>query len=231
MGLGELIILAGGFATRLGSQTYNVPKILLPFHGKEFLNYQLELYDGKFNSITYALGHKSDVIIDHLSTIKCRSRLGFCIDPYPGCGTGAALRNAVAELQSEFFAVTYGDSYLLHDPIPAFQDFIRRNENAAMLVTKSTGTDINNVQVSDGKVVKYQKNSNDLNLQNLDYGLSFFKKSSMSQFDIRGAFDLSEYHQRFIAMGQLKCYEVGERYFEIGSLKGQRDFEKYLEMR
>ena len=51
----DLVILAGGYATRLGEQTKNTPKILLEFGNKTFLQHQINLYDGMFNKIIFAL--------------------------------------------------------------------------------------------------------------------------------------------------------------------------------
>ncbi|HAS27988.1 MAG TPA: nucleotidyl transferase, partial [Dehalococcoidia bacterium] len=49
----QIVVLAGGLATRLGSLTQNQPKSMLNIHGKPFLQYQLELF--KKNGITRVL--------------------------------------------------------------------------------------------------------------------------------------------------------------------------------
>lgn len=224
----DLVILAGGYATRLGEQTKEIPKIMLEFGNKTFLQHQLELYDGIFNKIIFALGHLSQPVISHLNSIKTNSKVAYVIDPFDRCGTGAALRNAMQECEADHIAVTYGDSYLLFDPRKTINSFIENKYKAAMVITRSTGIDKNNVEIKDGFVTRYEKNSDDGRLQYLDYGLSYFTALDIRQCAFTGAYDLSCYHKHYINNGSLNCYLSTDRYYEIGSTLGQSNFEKYL---
>jgi len=54
----QVVILAGGFATRLGQLTINRPKSLVEILGKPFLAYQLELLQaGGITDIVLCIGH------------------------------------------------------------------------------------------------------------------------------------------------------------------------------
>lgn len=224
----DLVILAGGYATRLGEQTKEIPKIMLEFGNKTFLQHQLELYDGIFNKIIFALGHLSQPVISHLNSIETNSKIAYVIDPFDGCGTGAALGNAIQECEADHIAVTYGDSYLLFDPRNTINSFIENKYRAAMVITRSTGIDKNNVEIKDGFVTRYEKNSFDDQLQYLDYGLSYFTASDVEKCDFTGAYDLSCYHNHYISNSSLHYYLSKDRYYEIGSTSGQSDFKKFL---
>jgi len=227
----DLVILAGGYGTRLGAQTKKTPKILLEFGNKTFLQHQIDLYDGVFNKIIFALGHLSQPIVSHLNEIRTKSKTVCVIDPFEGCGTGAAFRNAMQECEEDHVAVTYGDSYLLFDPCESLNSFIENKYKAAMVITRSTGIDKNNVEIKGGFVKRYEKNHADNLLQYLDYGLSYFRKSDILSCEITGACDLSRYHDNFINCGVLRYYLTGDPYHEIGSKLGQTRFEGFLKGR
>ena len=118
---------------------------------------------------------------------------------------------------------------MLFDPTETLNDFMTNNYDAAMVVTKSTGIDKNNVEVIDGFVKRYEKNSDDARLKYLDYGLSYFKKKKILSCNFTGSHDLSKYHNFFIKTGRLGCYQTTDVYYEIGSDRGQKNFTEFLE--
>jgi histidinol-phosphate phosphatase family protein len=62
----QAVILAGGRGSRLRPLTDTRPKAMVPFHGKPFLEYLLEmLRDQGFERALLLLGYLPDVIIDH----------------------------------------------------------------------------------------------------------------------------------------------------------------------
>ena len=59
----KVIILAGGFGTRIGEYTKNIPKPLISILGKPILIHIMELYaQHGFKEFYIALGYKGDVI-------------------------------------------------------------------------------------------------------------------------------------------------------------------------
>ena len=64
----DIIILAGGFGTRLINEINGLPKCLAPINNKPFLFYLLEyLKKFKFDQYIFALGFRSELVIDFLS--------------------------------------------------------------------------------------------------------------------------------------------------------------------
>ena len=62
----KVIILAGGFGTRLSEYTDNIPKPMVPIGGRPIIEYIMETFS-KFDHKDFfiALGYKSEVMIDH----------------------------------------------------------------------------------------------------------------------------------------------------------------------
>ena len=62
----QAVILAGGRGTRLAPLTDNLPKALIPFHGKPFLGYVIEmLREQGFKRVLLLLGYMADAMIEH----------------------------------------------------------------------------------------------------------------------------------------------------------------------
>jgi glucose-1-phosphate cytidylyltransferase len=61
-----VIILCGGFGTRLGSETENLPKPMIPIGGRPILWHIMSIYSHwGFNDFILALGYKADRIKDY----------------------------------------------------------------------------------------------------------------------------------------------------------------------
>ena len=59
----KVIILAGGFGTRLSEYTDNIPKPMVPVNNKPILCHIMEIYAKYgFKEFYVALGYKGDVI-------------------------------------------------------------------------------------------------------------------------------------------------------------------------
>ncbi len=111
----QMVVLAGGLATRLGELTSNQPKSMLKIEGKPFLQYQLELFkQNGISRVLLCLGHFGEQIEDYFGN---GSRFGMDIkysyEKKPLC-TAGAIKNAAPLLDDEFFTI-YGDSYVFAD--------------------------------------------------------------------------------------------------------------------
>ena len=62
----QAVILAGGRGTRLAPITDSIPKAMVPFHGKPFMQHMLEmLREQGFERVLLLLGYKAEVIQNH----------------------------------------------------------------------------------------------------------------------------------------------------------------------
>jgi len=98
----KLLVLAGGFGTRLRSAVVNVPKALAPIGTTSFLQLQLEnWYDQGVRDYIFLLHHQADQIISFLEAqqkgkyLNCT--MDWLIEAVP-MDTGGAVANAVRQL-------------------------------------------------------------------------------------------------------------------------------------
>ena len=133
----QVVILAGGLATRLGNLTRNQPKSMVKVWGKPFLEYQLEvLRRGGIEDIILCIGHMGEQIERHFGN---GSKYGVNIEYSTEdklLGTAGALKKAEALLNGRFFTM-YGDSYLFLDFSLVMSYFESRNKLALMTVYKN----------------------------------------------------------------------------------------------
>ncbi|MES2686070.1 MAG: sugar phosphate nucleotidyltransferase [Pseudomonadota bacterium] len=113
-----LLVLAGGFGTRLRPAVSDVPKPLAPVMGRPYLAYMLESWCRQgVASFTFLLHHQASLIIDYLgvaqsSGVLAGATVRTLVEPQP-LGTGGALAYAVQELAMEnSFLVANADTWL-----------------------------------------------------------------------------------------------------------------------
>lgn len=113
----RLLVLAGGFGTRLRTAVGEQPKALAPIGGVPFLRLQLEHWiNQEVREFTFLLYHQAEQIIsflqDQQSELLKNCYVDWLVEPVP-MDTGGALANAVREsgLNGDFL-VTNADTWL-----------------------------------------------------------------------------------------------------------------------
>ena len=225
----QVVILAGGLATRLGELTEGCPKSMLKIKGRPFLEYQLELLRrAGIGGVVLCLGYFGEQIERYFGD---GSRFGvnirYSIEDKP-LGTAGALKNARDLLEDIFFCM-YGDSYLFVNFPEVMRYFESQNKLALMTVFNNNNLfDKSNTVVEGNLVTEYDKNGGAGDMVYIDYGLHIFRKRAVDMVPDNRFYSLEELFPRLIALRELLAYEVGERFYEIGSPQGFRDFSKYI---
>jgi NDP-sugar pyrophosphorylase family protein len=113
----KLLVLAGGFGTRLKSAVSDVPKGLAPVNGVPILRLQIEnwIHQG-LASFVFLLHHEAHLVIDFLEAemhgLLKKCEVDWIVESGP-MGTGGAIANAVSAMNlSGSFLVTNADTWL-----------------------------------------------------------------------------------------------------------------------
>lgn len=113
-----LLVLAGGFGTRLRSAVADVPKPLAPVAGRPYLYYLLESWVSQgVREFIFLLHHQAGLIEDFLQSEATAGLLQGCkvrtVTEAKPMGTGGAVANAVHQLHlKECFLVANADTWL-----------------------------------------------------------------------------------------------------------------------
>lgn len=151
-----MLVLAGGFGTRLQSAVSDVPKPLAPISGIPFLRFQIENWVNQgINSFVFLLHHKADLIIKFLEA-EMNNGLKNCevqwvIEDSP-MGTGGSIKNAISQIKiTDEFLVSNADTWL-----SGGIELIEKVKGACIAVTNVENIErYGSVEVSNGKVVNF----------------------------------------------------------------------------
>ncbi len=106
----EVIILAGGFGTRLQNMVSDRPKPMALICGKPFLHF-LFCYLKKYNviHIVLSVGYKSDMIVDYFADAYNGINITYSFEDKP-LGTGGAIKQALKFTRDQDVIVINGDT-------------------------------------------------------------------------------------------------------------------------
>ena len=169
--LPQVVIMAGGLGTRLGSMTKEVPKSLIEVCGKPILSHILDWAQkqGCLNALVLT-GHLGEAF-DGFS--HPGMSVHFHKEPSP-LGTGGALWNA-REMLEDRFILLWGDD--LH-PIDYHALVERHVESEAPLtMTVTQDHDSMNLQHEKGRLLTYSKDSEETTFNGYEAGTSIVEKS------------------------------------------------------
>ena len=105
----KVVILAGGFGTRLSEYTKTIPKPMVKIAGKPIILHIMEHYSKHgFKDFYIALGYKGDVIKNFFKKRKFKWNINL-VETGLNTMTGGRLKRLNKFLKNETFMMTYGD--------------------------------------------------------------------------------------------------------------------------
>ncbi len=228
--MSDVIILAGGLATRLRPVTETLPKALIHINGEPFIHHQLRLL--KQHGVTRVMicaGFLGEMIEAEVGN---GSQFGLHVDySYDGpvlLGTAGAIKQALPRVSETFF-VLYGDSYLSCDYAAVQKHFVASGKLGLMTVFKNDGQwDTSNVEFRDQQLVNYDKKNRNARMDYIDYGLGMFKRAAFDHVPEKTVYDMAVLYQELLKSGQLTGFEIKQRFYEIGSFTGIEELAYHL---
>ena len=228
--LTEVVILAGGLATRMRPLTETIPKSMLDVNGEPFIAHQLRLL--RRNQITHVVlcvGYLGEQIRDYVGDgSRFDLKVDYSFDGEKQLGTAGAIKKALPLLGDQFFVI-YGDSYLDCDYQAAWKTYVKAGRLLLMTVYHNQGQwDTSNVEYGDGLIVAYSKRAKTERMEYIDYGLGIFPRAAFDDLPADTPYDLSVLYERYLAQDQLSAHVVTTRFYEIGSFSGLEETRTYL---
>jgi NDP-sugar pyrophosphorylase family protein len=227
---GNLIILAGGLATRLRPLTETIPKALVDIHGEPFIQHQLALLQRQgIKNVVLSIAYLGDMVQDFLGDgSQFGMHVQYSFDGDKLLGTAGAIKKALPLLNDTFF-VLYGDSYLPCDFAAVQNAFFQQKKLGLMTVFKNHGKwDTSNVEFSNQTIHVYDKKNRTERMQYIDYGLGMFHKDAFGTIPENEDYDLALLYQELLKKNQLAAHEAKERFYEVGSFAGIEELGYYL---
>ena len=151
-----VIILAGGFGTRLKSVLNGLPKPMADINGIPFIEMLIQnLIRNGFNDFILSLHFKADLIVNYFKNKNYKIR--FVIEPKP-LGTGGAVSYIIDELSlTNFIYVVNGDSWM----DLGYSKFKEENRNIISLVEIDDVSRYGKVKIDrNNNIVKFLEKEN-----------------------------------------------------------------------
>ena len=150
----NIVILAGGFGTRLQSVVRDVPKPMADINGTPFLELLMrELCFLDPERFILCVSYLKDSIKNHFKDNFLGIPVVYSEENEPR-GTGGAIKQAFDLFKMDDALVLNGDSYISAD----YADFINKNQNeklAIMLKQVDNANRYGRVEVKDNRIVKF----------------------------------------------------------------------------
>jgi glucose-1-phosphate cytidylyltransferase len=219
----QVVILAGGFGTRLSEETDLIPKPMVRIGNIPILEHIMNFYSGfGHKDFVVALGYKADVIIQHFETNKNPE---FNVNlVYTGLetSTGGRIKKLVDVLDNEFM-LTYGDG-LSNVNIDALLDHHRRFGKIATVTAVRPPARFGTIEISNGVVTKFaEKDPQDAGWINggffcLNKKVCDFISDSTTSFE-------SEPLSHLVEIQELSAYEHHGWWQPMDTLRDKRTLE------
>lgn len=217
----QVVILAGGLATRLGPLARSVPKALQPVGGRSFLDVMLEPVRAcGLRRYHFCLGHLAEAIRRHLAHAYFDLDVTTSVERGPR-GTAGALLDCLDQLD-DVFLLLLGDTYLDID-YAAVVDALPDEAMGLMVATSAECGVPPNVVSSANWVDKYDKRGIPGGLT--DTGVAILRKSALTSLTPSpGPMDLGAVFQRLITQRRLAALKIGEQFHDVGTPERYRNF-------
>ena len=212
----KILILAGGFGTRLRDVISDVPKPMAPINKKPFLLHKIEkIREYLPKNQIYLLTHYMSDIIE--AFFREESNVNFIREERP-MGTGGSLKNAIRLLNlkdDDRIMLMNGDTYMEPDYI----DFI---ENASLKINMMTKivddcSRFNTLKIKNDKVIEFhQKDSNAIN-KSINIGCYIFNNLKMIKNIQEESFSLEDKFNELLDYTAIKSYTYKGIFIDIGT--------------
>jgi len=152
----KVVILAGGFGTRLSEYTKKIPKPMVKINNKPILVHIMEHYVSYgFNNFYIALGYKGKVIKDYFKNKKFKWKINL-INTGLKTMTGGRLKRLKKFIGNETFFMTYGDG-LSDVNLKKLINFHKKNNKLVTLTAVRPPARFGAIKINGNKVKTFKE--------------------------------------------------------------------------
>lgn len=219
----QVVILAGGFGTRLSEETDLIPKPMVKIGDIPILHHIMNFYAGfGHRDFVVALGYKAEVIVEYFEQIKNPGWTIKLIDTGLDTSTGGRIKKLEKVLDEEFM-LTYGDG-LSSINIESLLNHHKRFGKIATVTAVRPPARFGTIEISNSIVTKFaEKDPQDAGWVNggffcLNKKVCSFISDSTISFE-------SEPLKQLVELEELTAYEHQGWWQPMDTLRDKRSLE------
>ena len=228
----EAIVLCGGSGTRLKRISGDLPKPMVAIGGRPFLELLLrQLHRHGFGHVILASGYREEVIRSFFGDRALDLDLTYSSEATP-LGTGGALRNAIAEVNSETVLVMNGDSYTDANLTRFTATYLEGQADVSMVVVPTDGrSDCGSVAIdNNGKVLRFEEKQVSSGTKYINAGLYLVPRDFLNEVPPGRQVSLeNEILTRWLKMGRdVRAFVYPGPCIDIGTPERYRSAQELL---
>jgi glucose-1-phosphate cytidylyltransferase len=219
----QVVILAGGFGTRLSEETDSIPKPMVRIGGIPILQHIMNYYSSfGHKDFVIALGYKAEVVQDYFENFPKNDWNLTLEDTGLETSTGGRIKSLEHRLDDEFM-LTYGDG-LSNVNIEQLLEHHKRFGKLATVTAVRPPARFGTIEISNSLVTKFaEKDPQDAGWINggffcLNKKVCSFIRDSTTSFE-------SEPLNQLVALEQLTAFEHHGWWQPMDTLRDKRDLE------
>ncbi|OGM62422.1 hypothetical protein A3A76_00340 [Candidatus Woesebacteria bacterium RIFCSPLOWO2_01_FULL_39_23] len=237
----DVVILAGGKGSRLRTIVSDRPKPMAEIEGKPFLDILLNHFRGMgLGRFILCTGERADFIEDYYKKKK-EGDISFSREPMP-LGTGGAIKNAEALINSDPFFVVNGDSFC-KVYLPQFTEFHKQKGAllSIVLIESDNTNEFGSVYLDhSNRIIGFEEKEEKNGISYINAGIYLFKKEILCMIPANTKYSL-EYDlfpklvgkemygfptkAELVDIGTPARYEYAKRFFDDkNEKKGKKSF-------
>ena len=155
----KVVILAGGFGTRLSEETDFIPKPLVSIGDKPIIQLIMEIYSFYgFNDFIILLGYKGEMIKEYFYQLNYNDKWKIkFLDTGLNTDTGGRIKRAVSFIKNRPFMLTYGDG-LANINIKELIQFHNNHNGIITMTSVQLASRFGILEIGDkGKVLQFKE--------------------------------------------------------------------------
>jgi glucose-1-phosphate cytidylyltransferase len=178
----KVVILAGGFGTRLAELTHSIPKPMVPIGDKPILHHIINYYQNfGINDFIIAGGYKIDIIHKYFKNLKKNFNIEI-VDTGDKTMTGGRLKRVESYLDNDIFFLTYGDG-LCDININELYQFHKTNHKLVTVTAVRPPARFGSLQINNDNIVERFREKSQLDEGWINGGYFVMNKKFINYID------------------------------------------------
>jgi NDP-sugar pyrophosphorylase family protein len=220
----EVVVLCGGYGTRVRQISKKLPKALLLINQKPFLYWVLKNLENQgVKKVFLCIGYKGYLIKSFVKKNQNNFNLKIICSSENSknlLGTGGAIKKILKKLNSYFY-IMQGDTFLFMNLKKMLLSFQKKKKPILMMVYKNFDKKHKNNIILGKNYLYYDKNIFENRMKYIDYGVMLVKKNIF--FKTNKIFQISDLLKKQSLLKHVAFLKAKDKFLEIGSLHGYRE--------